>query len=179
METEFAITPTDTPDGPLRGVGPQGFGYPFEIEVPVKMQRKVTYPGQDLELLVDLVFPGERIEIHNLQLQGRHGYIATQYLTGLALPKIIRAIAVDSIPNSSRWLNDPAEGGGSQSYQYLAELYWFEHISWGSPRSAIMKYTGWSRANTNWHLRRIAKEFPMPGPHAKQFDWLKGTEPLD
>jgi hypothetical protein len=60
------------------------------------MQRKVTYPGQNIELVVDLVFPGERIEIRNLHFQGRVGYIATQYLTGLGLPKIIRAIAVDS-----------------------------------------------------------------------------------
>ena len=178
MQPEFLITDTDIPDGPLRGVGPQGFEYPFEIEVPIKMQRKVTYPDQDIELLVDLVFPGERIEIRNLQLQGRSGYIATQYLTGLALPKIIRAIAVDAIPNSSRWLIAPAEGGGSHSYQHLAELYWFEHISWGSPRSAIMKYTGWSRANTNWHLRKIAKEFPLPGPHSEKFYANRTTDGL-
>ena len=178
METEFVITTTDTPDGPLRGVGPQGFEYPFEIEVPMQMQRKVTYPGQEIELLIDLVFPGERIEIRNLQLHGREGYIATQYLTGLGLPKIIRAIAVDSIPNSSRWLNVSGRGNKDLPYHYLAELYWFEHISWGSPRSAIMQYTGWSRANANWHLRKIAKEFPLPGPHSEKFYANRTTDGL-
>lgn len=178
MEPAFFITATDIVDGPLRGVGPQGFEYPFEIQVPQKMQRKVTYADQDIEVLVDLVFAGERIEVRNLQLSGQDGYITTKYLTGLGLPKIIRAIAVDSIPNSSRWLKAAEEDVKIQSYKYLAELYWFEHISWGSPRSAIMKYTGWSRANSNWHLRKIAKQFPLPAPHSESFRPPHTTEGL-
>jgi hypothetical protein len=179
MDTEFTISRTDEPDGPLRHVGPQGFEYPFEIRVPVAMQRRVTYAAQDLEVTVNLVFPGERIEIRELHVSGGDGYIATQYLTGLGLPRVIRAIALDSIPNSARWL--PTETGQKEkdlSYKYLAELYWFEHISWGSPRSAIMKYTSWSRANTNWHLRKIAKEFPLPGPHSERFYANRTTDGL-
>jgi len=31
-----------------------------------------------------------------------------------------------------------------------------------------MNYMGWSRANTNWQIRKISKEFPLPGPHSKE-----------
>lgn len=141
------------------------------------MERRVTYHHLDLELELLMVFAGERIEIKELRVIGVNGFVATQYLTGLGLPRIIRAIAVSSIPGSARWQPDRKEGESKDlSYKFLAELYWFEHISWGSPRTALMNYTGWSRANTNWHLRRIAKEFPLPGPHSSGYQGTRHSD---
>ena len=49
---------------------------------------------------------------------------------------------------------------------FLAQLYWFEFVGWGSPRASIMSYMGWSRANANFHIKRINKLFPLPGARA-------------
>lgn len=177
MDAEFLISRTGDADWQLTRIAPQAIDHDVDLWVPLRMQRQITYPGLDLKVMIDLVFSGERLEIFELKISSATTFIATQFLTSLSLPKVIRTISIDSIPNSSRWLSRPEKNEDKDlSYRCLAEMYWFEHISWGAPRSAIMKYTGWSRANTNWHLRRIAKEYPLPGPHAAQFSWLKSRE---
>lgn len=174
MNTEFVISSAEEPDWALERIAPQAVQHSFDIWVPLKMQRLVSYPTMDLKVTLDLVFSGHRVEILELKISAGKTYIATQDLTSLGLPKVIRAIVIGSIPDSSKW--QPSKDSAEEkdlTYKYLAELYWFEHISWGAPRSAIMSYAGWSRANTNWHLRRIAKEFPLPGPHASVFPWMR------
>jgi len=164
MVDAFSISKTEIKDGPLRKVAPRGFEYPIDIEVPMTMQRRVTYPETGLTITLNLVCPEERIEIRTLEIDGGGKFIETQYLTGLSLPKVIRQVAIESVPNSARWVKTKKEPDRDTSPKFLAELYWFEHLSWGTPRAAIMEHTGWSRANTNWHLRKIAKDFPLPGP---------------
>lgn len=164
MVEPFSISRTEKPDGPLRKVSPRGIEYPIDIEVPMTMQRRVTYPETGLSIVLNLVCPEERIEIRSIEIDGGSNFIATQHLTGLSLPKVIRQVAIKSIPNSDRWVGPKKEADRDFSPRFLAEMYWFEHLSWGTPRSAIMEHTGWSRANTNWHLRKIAKDFPLPGP---------------
>lgn len=173
METKFSINRTEEPDWDPGRIAPQHLEHDFELAIPLRMQRDVDYPTMGLKVRLDLVFSGERIEIMELRISSGKGFVATQYLTHLSLPKVIRAIAIEAIPDSSKWQPKRVQSeGGKFPYRYLAELYWFEHITWGAPRSTIMEYTGWSRANTNWHIRRIAKQHPLPGPHAAQFGWV-------
>jgi len=159
------IQKTETPDGPLVTVGPIGAEHSVQIKVPSTIRRKVTYHRMPLVIVLDVVFSGERLEPSGLQLLAGDGFITTQSLTGLGLPRIIRAIATREVPDSSHWL--PVEDhlpDRDASYEYLAQLYWFEFLSWGSPRAAIMAYTGWSRANATLQLRKIAAKFPLPRP---------------
>jgi|AntAceMinimDraft_12_1070368.scaffolds.fasta_scaffold22568_1 hypothetical protein len=165
MNELLMIEETEIPDGPLVGVGPTGPELLGQIRVPSTIQRKVTYRRIPLVIVLDLVFSGQRLEPSGLQLRTQDGFITTQYLTGMGLPKVIRAIATKEVPDSSNWL--PVEDHfpmRDASYEYLAQLYWFECLSWGSPRAAIMSYTGWSRANTTLELRKIAEKFPLPRP---------------
>jgi hypothetical protein len=51
---------------------------------------------------------------------------------------------------------------------FLAQVYWFEHISLGSPSGSIMNYMHWSRTNANFHISKIAKTYSLPGAHSQE-----------
>jgi len=132
------------------------------------MTRRVVYSGESPEVELSLVFSGERLEISRLLATSGDTFITTQFLTQLALPKVIRSIGAEAVPHRENWMpKDGHSGLGLDSYDYLAQLYWFEHLTWGSPRLALMNYMGWSRANTNWHIRKIRKNFPLPMREAR------------
>ena len=164
MDKEFVIQTEKQTDGPLVQVGPVFPGLLHQIQIPSWSTATVDYGKEMPSVTLHIVFSGERVEISKLEVSADTGFVTTQFLTQLALPKVLRQFVVESVPNSSTWtLERGEEGMGVDSYDFLAQLYWFEHLSWGSPRGTIMKFMGWSRANTNWHLRKIEKEFALPG----------------
>lgn len=175
MDGAFRIFSADVEDGVLTRIGPDMSDTPYQLLVPNEMTRLVEYGPNRPRLEVTLRLEGTRLEVVRLVAEVTDSqkpeavFISSQFLTQLALPRIIRTIAVESIPNSSTWLFNPEnEFLSSQSYRFLAQVYWFEHVSWGVPRGAIMNFTGWSRANTNWHIRRISESYTLPGPHSKK-----------
>jgi hypothetical protein len=155
------IRDTEDFDGKLHNV----CGYiplvDHQLLVPRSLKREVFY-GKDQPLLtLNLSLLGaERLEVVGINLQAPEdgSAISSSFLTKLSIPKVIRQIAEEAIPHSSYWTTPPPE----HSDDYLAQLYWFEYVTWGTPRLAIMNLTGWSRANTNHHLRRISKVFDLP-----------------
>lgn len=169
MERRVRIHSTETSDGPLTQVGPTMPNLSVQLEVPSTLTREVFYGKDEPRVLIELVFSGERLEVKRLTAHSETGFVTTQFLTQLGLPRLIRQIGVETIPNCSTWIpSEGQEGMGIESYNYLAQLYWFEHATWGSPRVAIMKFTGWSRANANWHIRKIRKQFLLPGIEPRQ-----------
>jgi len=169
MDKEFRIARDKTPDAPMVQVGPLLPEMQKQLSVPARMERRVFY-GEDAPALgLALSFSGQRLEVTEIHAVATISFITTQFLTQLSLPKVIRQISVDAIPESSNWTTKVRpDVKGVESYDFLAQLYWFEYLTWGSPRNSIMNYMGWSRANTNWHIRKISKEFPLPGPHSKE-----------
>jgi hypothetical protein len=163
MESKIDIRLTETADGPLTLAGPKMPDLKFQLMVPSTLERAVAYSEDEPRVKLKLLFSGERFEVSELVARGGKSFVTTHFLTQLGLPRLIRRITTEAIPNCATWLPTQGEDGmGIESYDYLAQLYWFEHITWGSPRAAIMKYMGWSRANSNWHIRKIRKEFPLP-----------------
>lgn len=164
MGNNVEIRRTERADGPLTLAGPEMPDLKFQLMVPSALERDVHYGQDEPRITLRVVFSGERFEVSKLTAHGEPHFVTTQFLTQLGLPRLIRRIGTETIPNLSTWV--PAEGDdgmGVESYDYLAQLYWFEHVTWGSPRAAIMRYTGWSRANSNWHIRKIRAEFQLPG----------------
>jgi hypothetical protein len=162
------ILETEKADGRLVDI----CGYlPFslhQLRVPSSASRSVVRTPDVPELSISLVFSEKtgRFEINHLSFFGKGPsgpYVSSKSFTELSLPSIVREIGTEIVPNSDYWLSAPEE----VSDDYIVQLYWFEHLLWGKPRSEIMKVTGWSRANTNHHIRRLAKEFDLPGPHSK------------
>jgi hypothetical protein len=170
MTEDFALSPTNEADKELTQVGPLLRNLPHQLTVPKEMVRKVIY-GQDApEVFIRVSFLGERLEVTELKVVASREPVSTQFLTKLTLPKVLRAIAVESTPHASNWLLAGNYETSLPNYEFLAQLYWFEYMSWGSPRSRIMEHMGWSRANTNWHLRKIARRCNLPRPHLASND---------
>ena len=166
----FLISRTENEDGPLREFGPGDKG---RLQIPSYLERHVDYPELGLSATIGLEFSGERLEIRRLCVEGsgngENRFVATKSLTLLALPAVIGQIAKDLVPESRRWEVPP----GDQNFKMqidpmeLAQLYWFEHISWGRPRATVMALTGWSRTNTNFHFNKLEQQFGFHLPREK------------
>lgn len=48
----------------------------------------------------------------------------------------------------------------------LARMYWFEHVSWGKPRQAVMSRFELPRSTANHWIRKAHERYGLPGPHA-------------
>ena len=165
MSDVFIIKTEGRVDGPLQEFGPVSIQTGKRLTVPSPMRRQVYYPS--LAYLVELtcVFTGQRIEIESLEIHGDGAFINTQYLTQLSLPEVIREIAKEVEVNSEFWAcrTRSMDELRVDDASLIAQIYWYEHVTWGSPRAAVMSYMGWSRTNTNWHLRKISDQYKLPG----------------
>ena len=165
MTTNFIVSRTNSVDGELVEFGPLDQVEMKKLAIPSSLARVVSYPELSLVIELSCTFTGDRIDITKMVIQSSDSFIATRDLTQLALPSVSRAISLESIPGSSYWTSQ-SNPSITENRAFLAQLYWLEHVSWGSPRAAIMNLTSWSRTNANWHIKKLAKEFELPGAHA-------------
>jgi hypothetical protein len=168
MSIVFTIESTGVADGPRVEFGPFDQETGTQQSIPGTLTRRVTYPDLEVSAVVECIFTGDKIEIQSISVQNNGTFVSTKALTQLALPAVIRAIAVETVPNSELWSNVATNPVARfEGPSFLAQVYWFEHISWGSPRASIMTYMNWSRTNANFHISKIAKYIALPGAHAK------------
>lgn len=168
MSEIFKVTATSKPDGKLVPFGPVDQQTGWQLEIPKTLTRLVTYPNLDLDLLLELEFSGERVEISSVLIKGVGGYVSTRALTQLGLPLVIKHIVGSSVPGAERW-SKPAKSENlnrPESIEYLAQMYWFEYVGWGTPRVNIMNYMGWKRANANLQIKKIDAVHALPGAHS-------------
>ena len=167
MPTEFSIQGDRRDDGPLISFGPLDAATSSQLAIPGSLVRRVSYPALALEVDLSCAFTGDRLEIVRMTIISRQSYIATKDLTQLALPQVIREIVCGSVPNSDQWLiQDTNSFNHPRSDAFLAQVYWFEHVSWGSPRATLMTFMGWSRPYANTRIKKISKEIKLPGAHS-------------
>ena len=165
MTNEFKLAQGPKKDGPLLTFGPLDPETGLTCHIPMELSRRVLYPALNLEVQIDCIFSGERLEIERLTIESKSSYVASRDLTQLALPQVMNKVvstvvleARDIEKQLKSTLLDKPDGPA-----FLAQLYWFEFVRWGSPRALIMSYMGWSRANANFHMKKINKLFPLPG----------------
>lgn len=167
MGLSFKVEVVGVPDGELVNFGPFDQETGTQQSIPTSFSRRVIYPELEVAAIVQCLFTGDKIEIQSIQVENNGKFVSTKVLTQLALPSVIRAIAIEVVPNSSLWAKlDPNQEFKLEGPTFLAQVYWFEHISWGSPRVSIMNYMNWSRTNANFHILKISSNLPLPGAHA-------------
>jgi hypothetical protein len=168
MEFTFKLEKVKIADGPRVEFGPFDHETGTQQSIPMTLTRRVVYPELEVAAIVECVFTGDKLEVQSLAVQNNGKFVSTKVLTQLALPSVIRAIAIEVIPNSNLWAQlDGEQIMKHEGPTFLAQIYWFEHISWGSPRGSIMKYMNWSRTNANFHITKIARQFGLPGSHSQ------------
>jgi hypothetical protein len=169
MGLSFKLETVGVPDGKPVDFGPFDQETGTQQSIPSSLSRRVIYPELGVSAVVECVFTGDRLEIERISVENNGKFVSTKVLTQLALPAVIRAIAIEVVPNAKLWAElKPNQDFKLEGPTFLAQVYWFEHISWGSPRGSIMSYMGWSRTNANFHISKIARDFPLPGPHSQE-----------
>lgn len=61
----------------------------------------------------------------------------------------------------------PPERASEEELMTVARAYWFEYVSWGSPRRRIMEMFDIPRSTANRWIRRARELYPLPGAHAE------------
>lgn len=141
----------------------------LEFPMGVDGSLEVTFNDSYSSHSVDLSFClfASRYELISLSIdldmRGSSGLafhsISSTYIANLSIPKAAQVLLLKAIPNSEYWTDLSVKKDLSD--EYLAQLYTFHHFTYGNPREAVMQKTGWSRANANYHLRRIKEQYKL------------------
>ena len=154
-------------DGPLTEVGPIDPHHDYRLHVPVTFTRLIVESGSEREVTIELSFKGDKLEVTKLCIQDRGGSISSRDLLTLSLPRLIRLAALDAIPESEFWEkavpNTPRISDTlKENPLFLSKLYWFEHLTWGSPRVAIQELLGCKRTTANYYIRLASTAYQLP-----------------
>lgn len=152
-------------EGPRVRIGFGVSGLP-EMTIPGTIRQSAIYKELGLEIELWCELSESRLEVREIKIAAREGVLATTLLTQLKLPQVLRKIGLNSINNVDFYLKELRRQTDNRIADdaLIAQIYALEYACWGSPRDTLMKYMGWSRTNTNLHLRRISQTFPLPGP---------------
>lgn len=168
MASGFEISSLDVSDGQLVIAGPADQDLEKLLQIPAVFARKLTDKRQNLELELHCSFDGDKVQLTKLVVAKGNDGIATRDLLQLGLPALIQTVCHEVIPNSKYWLRATKSDIDRSPYSFLAQLYWFEHVSWGNPRQRLMELMDWDRSGAIYQMRMLNKHWPLPGVHAKK-----------
>lgn len=163
-----SIAPTTALDGELVEFGPAVGDGEMRPSIPSTFQRTVTYQESGLMLTLDCYFAGERVEVLRLSVGGSFERpLSTRDLTQLGLPDVIHEITKTVVPDWDYWTLEGQDRRGQGKLRsdsaFLAQIYWLEHVSHGSPRQALMIYLSMPRSSCSVLIRTLKREFELPG----------------
>ena len=167
MTSNFRISESDKPDGLLVSFGPLDPDTGWQLQIPKTFTRKVSYEELGLDVKISCTFTGQKVEIRSLTVTSADQEVTSRSLTQLALPEVIYEATLSAIPESKRWdlsnKKTRLEYGSVDSKSlFIAQLYWLEHVSSGTPRAAIMNYLNAPRPTVNQWLREFKKSGNIP-----------------
>jgi hypothetical protein len=130
----------------------------------------VEYLSLSINLELTFGFDGDKVQITRLLAEAMNGHIGSRDLTQMSLPAVTRDAARAAVTDSKFWsgdFNKQAEQRNSD-FHFLAQLYWFEHVTGGSPRLVIQDFLGCKRTTANYYIRLVGSQFSLPGIHKKK-----------
>jgi hypothetical protein len=166
----YRILPTEDSLGELVSFGPLTTGTQRMLQIPGRFARTVLYQDLPLKLELNFVFDGDKVQIRRLEAEATSEHVTSRDLTQLALPSITRDAALSAVRNADYWIEvqKNVQSDSGLDLMFLAQLYWFEHVTWGSPRLAIQNFLGCKRTTANYYIRMIGSKFALPGVHKEK-----------
>ena len=167
VSTPLHIEETSAADGALVYFGPIDPESKRQLAIPSTFERQISDQELGLKLTLSCVFTGEKVEVSRLLISSdNQGNISSRVLAQLGLPSLIREVTMFVVPNSEFWVvsknRDSILEVTSTNFAYLAQVYWLEHVSHGSPRQELMKLLGIPRSTCNLLLRKIKDVYLLP-----------------
>lgn len=172
MSENFTISRADVKDGKMVTFGPIDPENMKRLSIPKTFTRFVDYTDSSLAVELQCVFDGEKIQVSRISVANSGGFVTSRDLTQLSLPAVIRQIGLEVIPDSEYWTQEWQDAnsikhGLKYDSWFIAQLYWFEHATWGSPRVAVQEFMGCKRTTANYYIRLAGEKTALPGQHKK------------
>jgi hypothetical protein len=164
-------------DGPMVAFGPESPSWP-QLVVPASLARTVTYTSNPLTVVLECRFDQDKLQLKKVQIENFEGFVSSRDLTQLKLPVLMRAVALESIPGSGDFLALAKTKLSNpqllrENLLLLAQVYWLENVTWGSPRKTIMEFADCSRSTASEYIRLADKAFGLPKERLETFDPYK------
>ena len=167
MSSPVLIEKTSTVDGALVYFGPIDPESKRQLAIPVTFERQISDQVRGLTLTITCQFVGDKVEVTRLNISAdRLGTISSRTIAQLGIPGLIREVVKAVTPSWEFWLGSGNEDDhldvSKTNYAYLAQVYWLEHISQGTPRQTLMSMLKMPRSTCNVLLRKIKNDFGLP-----------------
>lgn len=158
---------TEVADGPLVQLGPSGGVLNRSLLLPSTFSRAALFSSNNLKVTISCELVAEKYEVKSVSVEALGGYVSTRDLTQLGIPRIIRQVATDLVPDFKFWTAQGMKENGyyesiRNDFVYLAQMYWLHTAVHGKPRIEIAEALGISKSTSNVLLRRIESEVPLP-----------------
>ena len=162
-------------DGERVAFGPKHDETGIELTIPKELTRSVTY--RSIPLTVDLTcsYAEDKLQLVKVEISNYEGFISTRELLQLKLPAVMRSISLEAVGNVDAFMSYARKRLESPSslklnLKVLAQLYWLEAVTWGTPRKTIMEMSGCSRSTANENITSAEKEYALPKERTDTFD---------
>lgn len=168
-------------DGELVGFGPLVDGQTNRLLIPSHLKRRVTYSDNPLTVAIECRYEEDKLQLVKVEIQNFNGYVSTRDLLQLRLPAVMRQVAVESVVGREAFLGSASAllnstAGVRENLRLLAELYWLEAVTWGTPRKAIMEISGCSRSSANEYITLASKKYSLPKERTEPFNPQKARK---
>lgn len=167
VETKVRIERTDVADGPMTKFGPIDPETNRQLEMPLTFERSVIDERNGLEITLTCAYSGEKVQVKRISVAANSkDHISARDLAQLGLPGLIQVVTESVVPNWEYWTSPRQEGIPTSqlktNHAFLAQMYWLQHVSHGSPRQTLMDYLNMPRSTCNVLLRNLKLEFELP-----------------
>jgi hypothetical protein len=162
-------------DGDRIAFGPKPRDGEPTLTIPKELTRRVTYRSNPLTLNLTCSYAEDKLQLVKVEIANFEGFISTRELLQLKLPAVMRHIALEAVGNAPEFIEYARNHLRTPSslrsnLKVLAQLYWLETVTWGTPRKTIMEMSGCSRSTANETISLAEKEFELPKERTETFD---------
>lgn len=134
----------------------------------------MLYTERPLRVIIDATFDGtRRVQAHVVAVDRPDGASVTpQDMAATQLGAVMSSIVWaatrhgrGTVMQSGRDTDGPLS---DDELLTLARMYWFEFVSWGRPRQAVMDRFDLPRSTANYWIRKARERYGLPGQHAEE-----------
>ncbi|MPZ60098.1 MAG: hypothetical protein GEU93_02145 [Propionibacteriales bacterium] len=165
--SDFWIPLETSPVGRRRFVP---FG-PFDFHrLPARFTHRAEHSQHPLRVTVAMSFDdsADRVRVDSVTLERTDGQsVAPSDMTRLQLAQVVHDAAV-KVAEPYGWAFDRRHPGGpldDDEVRGLAQIYWYEYVTWGKPREQIMAAFELTRPSASRWIRKARDRYGLPGPH--------------
>lgn len=167
VSTPLHIEKTSTADGLLVYFGPIDPETKRQLAIPATFERQISDQARGLTLTLTCQFVGDKVEVNRLNISAdRLGNISSRAIAQLGLPALIREVVKEVTPSWGYWsessFGDSHLDTSRTNFAFLAQVYWLEHVSQGTPRQTLMSMLKMPRSTCNVLLRQIKQTYELP-----------------